>query len=617
LKSGDAFGVGAGFGRELSRKQAGSSVCPRYLEMYLIFLMLPTLSVLASYYQNMQLEMLAFVLLGSMVCVAVRRWEENYEDKIFSACLYSVSISLLMLGSLILPDGLLGWDIHTELYTFTLALVSGWNPTRYGVLQLSGVPLFNSVLSITILPIILNRITSLTGFQIFKFVFPLLFSFVPLVLYRVYRCFLSSRAAFVAAFLFVSYPAFYTELIGLGREEIAELMLVLLLAVFFLPKVSQLRSVRIVLILLTFGLVTAHYSLAFIYLGILAMSVIISSLWHKTRSLEASLSVLFAAVMIGLWYVFIVSPVAVLNFTRLSSLVLEGFLGNFFSFGARPASVFGLESSGGFSHTVNRYLQYFVMSILVLGFITVLRRKNSVEEEKMLPLMMVGMFLAGSIVALPFFAEALDVARTFHIALLFIAPCFAYGMSTLSRGFTRVRSMLTHHNFIGLHSKSWVWVCGLLFVYFIFSSGMIFTLANDTPTSPVLDLHRMMNSTDPNVVINFNSYYTNPEDVVAAIWLANYRGTNYVCVDTISGSQVLHSSGQISTSEQYPISTLPPTENCEIYSSVLNSRFGIWTTAVSTSSSAYGVSVLPTNILTDVTSVNKIYANGGSIIYEN
>jgi len=522
-----------------------------------------------------------------------------------------------MLGSLILPNGLLGWDIHTEIHTFTLASTFGWNPTRYGVLQLFGVPLYNSLLSITILPITLSTITSLTGFQVFKFVFPLLLSIVPTVVYRVYRRFLSSRAAFVATFLFISYPAFYTELIGLGREEIAELMLVLLLAVFFLPKVSRLRSVRIVLILLTFGLVTAHYSLAFIYLGILVVSVIIASFWHKARSLDASLSVLFAAVMVGLWYVFIVSPVAVLDFTRLSSLVVKGFASNFFSFSARPASVLGLASSGGFSHTLNRYLQYSVMGILVLGFITVLRRKNNVEEEKMLPLMMVGIFLAGSIVAVPYFAEALDVARTFHIALLFIAPCFVYGMSALSRGFTHIRSMLTHHNFIRLHSKSWVWVCGLLFMYFIFSSGMIFALANDTPTSPVLDFHRMMNSTDPSVLINFNSYYTNPEDSVAAIWLANYRGTNYVCADSISGSEVLRSSGQIGTSAQYPIFSLPPTEKCEIYSSVLNSRFGIWTTIVSTSSSAYGTSILPANILTNFTSVNKIYANGGSIIYTN
>ncbi|HKM78933.1 MAG TPA: DUF2206 domain-containing protein [Candidatus Bathyarchaeia archaeon] len=412
----------------------------------------------------------------------------------------------------------------------------------------------------------------------------------------------------------MAFPSFYTELIGLGREEIAELLLVLLLVILFMPRVAGLRGVRFILILLTFGLVTAHYSLAFIYLAMLAVSFIIGNAWKKALPLDVAVSVLFAAVIVGLWYVVIVSPAALFSLTKFSSLVAEGFTGSFLNFGARPAEVLGIGAAGGLSHIANRYLQYFVMGILVLGFFTVLTRKNNVEEEKMLPLMMVGMFLAGAIVALPFFAEALNVTRTFHIALIFIAPCLVYGISTLSKMYPRFRSLF-HHKSTGDYSKAgrnrWIWPAGLLLLYFLFSSGLVFAVAMDTPTSPIVDLQRMMNSSNQNVVLYFNSYYRNPQDVAGARWLSNWRGNSFVCADFIAGNEVLLSYGEISASQQYQISTLPPSTSCFIFSSVMNSRYGIW------SSSGSGSLTFPISSLSNITTVNRVYSNGGSVTYYN
>src|SRR5208282_4249488 len=125
--------------------------------------------------------------------------------------------------------------------------------------------LYNAALTVTILPLIISTVTSLNGITIFKVVYPVLFSIVPLILYRIYRKIMSPGPAFLAVFLFLIFPATYSELTALYREMIAELIMALLLWIQLSPAIRKLRGTAVLVMLLTLGLVMAHYSMAIIY----------------------------------------------------------------------------------------------------------------------------------------------------------------------------------------------------------------------------------------------------------------------------------------------------------------------------------------------------------------
>ena len=246
------------------------------------------MSAVGSYYSDRNLQLFAFLMLAlAVLVVAIKpRMPDVDQDRFFMAVIVCVSLSLL-LSTTLLSDNLVGWDIHQEYSIFSQVLRNGvWHPTI-------DLP-YNSVLSVSLLPAILSVVSGLDGLLIFRIVFPLLFSTVPLFLYKLYRQFLNPRAAFLSAFLFMSYPTFYVELPALARQQIAEIFLVLVLWFVFSRKVRQEQSTTsFVVLALTVGLITAHYSIAFIYiyhLGIIVSSIqvcfakrCVTALCDKTR----------------------------------------------------------------------------------------------------------------------------------------------------------------------------------------------------------------------------------------------------------------------------------------------------------------------------------------------
>src|SRR5208282_154497 len=111
--------------------------------------------------------------------------------------------------------------------------------------------LYNSALSVTILPIIISEVSSIEGSIVFRIIYPCLFAIVPLVLYRIYRKILSPAASFISVFVFLSYPAAYFEMLSLGRQMIGELIMVLLLLLLLTPRFRNSRAGAILAVLLT------------------------------------------------------------------------------------------------------------------------------------------------------------------------------------------------------------------------------------------------------------------------------------------------------------------------------------------------------------------------------
>ncbi len=140
----------------------------------------------------------AFILL---ICIEIALVAfGKIKPKAYPYLLYLTGVGMVLMTTLAGPH-LIGSDVHIEYYW--AQWFSGedvWEPLRYAPQASS---LANSLIpSITPFPII----------WLYKVVYPVIFASVPVILYFIYRRWLTSTQACFASFLFIAFPAFFMEL---------------------------------------------------------------------------------------------------------------------------------------------------------------------------------------------------------------------------------------------------------------------------------------------------------------------------------------------------------------------------------------------------------------------
>jgi uncharacterized membrane protein len=566
------------------------------------------LSSVASYSENRGLLLILYLLLGLGVLVIVLRPEKLLSDQFLTFLIFATSLSLLFSSTLI-SNNLAGYDIHQEFFMYLQVARTGfWNPEQ-GLL-------YNSALSISILPSIISIVAGFSGLWVFKLIFPFLFSFVPVFLYYLYRKILPQKAAFLSVFLFISYPAFYVTLIQLGRQEIAELLVVVLTWIMFTPKISRILPGRLVMILLTLGLITAHYSLAYIYLGLLLFSFAVSHVSRRAVGLTNLMMLLLCLVMGLVWYSFVAKAEAFNSLIGFLSFAVNGLVREFFNPTSRNLVVLqaaGLAPVNGLLGQADRVTEWLVQVCLIIGFFGfAFKNQKSIAERRFLPLIAATFMFMSAAVVLPFFAEGLVLVRIYHIALLFMAPCFAYGVAKLDSGVSVLTSFAKTHirsiHPIGVNvSRKWSIAATILVLYFLFTSGWLYAVTNNQPTSLILDWKRMATSSDASLSARYYDYYVGSQDIDAALWLKSHAASGRpACADFTARYNVLNSYGEFSRHDptfQYGCHY----SSSYIYLSAFDTRFQILTVD---SGNPIPISEISARLATKDT----IYANGGATI---
>jgi uncharacterized membrane protein len=100
------------------------------------------------------------------------------------------------------------------------------------------------------------------------------------VLYNIWQSYIGKKYAFFAAFLFMAQSTFYTEMMALNRQLIAELFFVLLLTVILNDKI-KLEHKFVGFAVFSLGLIFSHYALAEIFLVFIAAAWI-GSFYQET-----------------------------------------------------------------------------------------------------------------------------------------------------------------------------------------------------------------------------------------------------------------------------------------------------------------------------------------------
>ena len=494
------------------------------LSPYVLFLfLLPFTAIFGTYLMNLyKINILISVLFILIFFVVILFAYNKIPRKLYPFTIIIISISLLFQTSLI-SNYVTGFDIQGEYYLATLVVKNAlWNFNLNSD--------YNSLLSDTVLPPILSIILKLDLDWIFKIIYPLLYSVVPLGLYIIFKKQTSERIAFLSSFFFMSFYVFYTEMLALARQEIAEIFLVLLILVMITGKMSNVNR-SFLLIIFGLSLVASHYGISYFYMFSLLIvyililfnehynirnrfnqffrinkAVIVKNKISKNKIISFTF-VLFFIITALSWYMYTSSETSLIIFISLIKILANSITTQFLN----PSSVQGLaviQQSFPPLQALLRYGEYLIELFIVIGVISIFLRDGMKFRREYLAFILINILIQIASVSVPYFSNALDTERLYHITLIFLAPaCIIGGLTTLDiiyRVLTYFKIQIKNSN------DNKIKVLSIYFTLFLlFSSGFLFYWTNENSNS-----------------IAFNSTYDsanyNIMEIQGANWLNTY-----------------------------------------------------------------------------------------------
>ena len=516
---------------------------------YLI--LLPVISIIGTYLVNFQKNnIILLILIVLIALIPVLIVLNKIPSELYPIALFVISLSLLFSYSLI-SMYLTGYDIQYEYY-FHKLVVNGafWNSEIWSNL--------NSMLSIVILPAMYSYFLKIDGAWVFKIVYPIIFSLVPVGLYCIYqRQINNDKIAFLSVYFFMSFATFFTEMLSLARQQIAELFFVLLLFLVVNDKLNK-NTRNILLIIFGASLVTSHYGLSYIYIYILLFTYLFSiklmnnSKMKRLKLPEFNLKkstlyyfIGFYIVFALLWYMNFSSSSNFKNIVIIGEHIYSSMFTDFFNPATRNSATLmavGLVDPKFLSlqREVHRDLQFITQFFIIVGILKIFfdRKIYNIKAEYFYLIVASFAILLSSII-LPNFAAQLNISRVYHIALIALSPLFVIGGLFVIEKSTKIFTIKN-----GIQKNSIILILGIMIPYFLFSTGFVYEITKDVPVSFLLGMERLRN--DNRTKVDFYSAYIPEQDVYSARWLDKYKFTpKEIYADSDSQGKVLVSYGML------------------------------------------------------------------------
>lgn len=456
-------------------------------------LLMPFLSVIGAYmmnvYQYNTLTMLMIFLIGLMaLLVGIGKIDSKY----YPLFVFAISFSLLLHKALI-TNYIWGWDVNNEYFLANNVIANSfWD---------QNLPMnYNSMLSVMMMAPILSTFINTGLVWIMKIVYPFIFSLAPLGLYYVFHKQTSPRIAFFAVFFFMIQFTFYTEMVSLIRQQVAELMLVLVLMIMADEQMDVIKR-SVLAIIFGMSIVVAHYGLAYIMMFILSGSMIFLYILDKNpiyvfkrylvgskfgnnekrevntkikqyRSVIKNSRIIITPPFVALFILFIlIWDIYTSNSTIFQSFINIGcsIIGNLYSF-MDPNATQGLSLVMQQQVTPLRNLQknfYLISQLFIaIGILALLFGKDGMKfkkEFKALSLAAFIILMAG--VFLPFFSSQMNTSRLYHMSLIILAPFCVVGIIKI---FHLFRSFLKFKPFSKITRNNLFTVISIFLVVFLF-----------------------------------------------------------------------------------------------------------------------------------------------------
>lgn len=491
-----------------------------FVPLIFLFVAILALSVVGALWVNMYgnntLLLIMITMVSSMFVVGVLS-RKLLHTGYYPIAVLIIAVALLFHSSLISNYIIhFGSDVTGEYFVLkTVENNAHWGLDDPFLLQAwEGFGRLNSMLSISILPTVYSNLLSVDSAWIFKALFPAIFSLVPLGLYKIWTKSFGRKYAFISAFLFMAQASFYTEMLGLCRQMIAELFFVLLVLVIIN---KTMKSVNRVLLFMTFSfaLVVSHYAVAEIFLFFVFLTLVyLMVLKRHSKIVTASMVTFFITVMF-FWYIYTSNSAVFDSFIGFGNYVYQQ-LGDFFDLSSRGQTVLqglGVEAPPTIWNMTSRVFAYLTQVFIVIGFFgLVLKRVKIHLDTEYFTLTLFSVTLLVALVAVPGLANTLNMTRFYHILLFFLAPLCALGVETVTRLISKRKPEVMSSALLLI----------VLVPYFLFQTGFVYEIAASDSFSIPLSGYRM------NTVRLYGALgYTEAYSVFGSRWLSDNIDVRY------------------------------------------------------------------------------------------
>jgi len=464
----------------------------------------------------------------------------------YPLAILAIALSLLFHMSLI-SNYVIGTDIHEETYFAQLTFANSfWNRAIFHP--------YNAMISVTILPTIYMRYLNVDATLVFKIVYPLVFSLVPLILFYAFRKRTNSLVAFLGVFFFMSMDTFYDGMLSLARQMIGELFLALLILLIVDENVDLAKK-KLLFYAFSIGLLFSHYSLAYLFLFFALAAFAVSSYFEGGRAqrMITGKFIFGYALATSVWYIFAV-PAASQSLVDDLNLIYNSLVGS--TFGPGPGGL--LPPAISLLRRVSQYEFYLLQLFIIFGIIALVAVRKKARFNPEYAGMSVGsLLLLLMSVGLPSFAATLNIGRIYHISLFLLAPfCVLGGISVLELVANGARAMKSRQcpSVKGLErvfahalskeesKRTWtLLITFLLISLFLFQVGFIYKATGDNNTGSIsLSMDRKNSWTT-----YMNQLYLDEPEVSALKWFAKHENKESRVFASYEGAEYLMSYGSV------------------------------------------------------------------------
>ena len=518
---------------------------------YLIPLFFPILAIMGTTLMNKwDINYITFLmlLLIPLYIIFISIKKSKIPNRIYPYSLFLIGISLLLMYALRSNYIIFGADTDWEYYLFSMTLSHEfWT-------NFTNVP-YDSCISISILPTIYQKFSSIDPEFLFRILYPLLFSISPLIVYSISKKYIGNYYSFLSAFFFISFYQFFTTN---NRIDIALIFFGLVIFAMFSGQISNYYK-KFLLIIFLFSIVISHYSTAFITLFILILSFIIIFLYNNTKILrfyianygiKKSIQIILGLskeglkkpkfgldndniltiTLIVLFFAFLYLWDAIVTqapfdnfvyfidqaFINMNSLFLFQ-QGNSVIQAATGQSSYYLGFPGKIELILS-WIIIFITSIGVLGFI--LRKiikigflKNPFENinAELVIISFVGVSLLIISFISPFISTGYNILRTFFQMLFFLNIFFVIGAFFVLNFLKTAINRLTKRNYKLSERTRMIFLLIIIIPYFMCTTGTMYQLFH-------VDKSIALNSEGK----EFDDLFIHQQEIVGAEWLKNY-----------------------------------------------------------------------------------------------
>lgn len=500
-------------------------------------LILPFMSIFGAYLFNVSDSGVGLIvtLLAVAAVIVVCGFTRYVPQRYYPLAILSIAAALLFHSALI-TNYLWGFDIQIERFVAQSVVTNGvWGaPPSFDRNTLN----LNTMLSITMLAPLLSITSGVSVTWVLKLLFPLLFALVPLALYRLFEKQTSPRIALFGVFYFMVTFSFYTEMVAMARQEIAELFLVVLLLLLVDRRMNRVPRLAL-FSLFGFSLIVSHYAVTYVFLFCFVVAWLLfagaqrfdvrallqraagrdahhaSPLFRlrPARGVKSALSAVFVAsftLIAFLWYRFANNSQPFDSLTRIATMVLAymgiraplGYVTNASSSSDTPALPVvptqgnGMDTTGlqmilapQFPmHQITEYLILVALITSIVGIVFALaykRRWHLALSSEFIAFAAASVGVLFLCLVQPYFAASLNMSRFYHLTQIPLSVFLVIGAMGVFNLFKKQTA--APHTTSAPPARA---LACFLVVLFLFNAGLVYKAAgeiNDSPTVFGLD----------------------------------------------------------------------------------------------------------------------------------